>query len=76
MYYVGTIAYMAMIGTFVYFTYASYLGSIQQAFIALDPSSGDCSSVPIAITNTYLADDNGNWVGTPHFTYSLAPYSL
>jgi hypothetical protein len=76
MYYVGTISYMAMIGTFVYFTYQSYIGSIEQAFIALDPSSGDCSSVPIAITQTYLGDSNGNWVGTPQFTYSLAPYSL
>lgn len=76
MYYVGTVAYMAMIATFVYFTYQSYLSSVQQAFIALDPSSGDCTSVSIAISDTYLADTRGNWVGTPHFTYSLASYSL
>lgn len=67
---------MAMIATFIYFTYQSYLSSVQQAFIALDPSSGDCSSVPIAISNTYLADNRGNWIGTPQFTYSLASYSL
>eukprot|EP01033_Poteriospumella_lacustris_P007220 gene7220-5196_t len=76
MYYAGTVAYMVMIATFVYFTFQSYLSSVQQAFIALDPSSGDCTSVSIAISNTYLADTRGNWVGTPHFTYSLASYSL
>lgn len=76
MYYFGTVAYIAMISLFVYFTYSSYNNAISQAFIALDETSGTCNTVPIAVTGSYLADSEGNWVGSPEFSYSQAKYDI
>lgn len=76
MYYFGTVAYMAMIAIFIYFVDTSYRSSVKQAFIALDPSSGDCSPVPISITQTFLADNTGDWIGTPDFDFSDGLYSI
>ncbi len=76
MYTFGTFAYITAIAIFVYFTVINYENSVNQAFISIDFSSGTCNSVPIAVSGTFLADDKGNWVGTPDFVYSSAIYSL
>jgi hypothetical protein len=76
MYTFGAFAYMVAIAIFVYFVVQNYNISLNQAFISLDSSSGICESVPISITGTFLADNQGNWIGSPEFTYSSALYSL
>lgn len=73
----GFIAYLAAIGVFTYFTYTSYQDAISSAYISLqDGSGGTCNSVPIAVSGSYLADEYGNWVGSPDFQYSSALYSI
>jgi hypothetical protein len=76
MYYFGTVAYVATIALFVYFTNTSYQSAISQPFIAITVNAGDCQTVPIAVTNSFMADDQGNWIGSPDFVYSFAPYSI
>jgi TRAP-type C4-dicarboxylate transport system permease small subunit len=76
MYYFGAIAYLVMLTYFCYFAYTSYMGAISQAYISLDGSSGDCSNVEITVSGTYLADNRGNWVGSPQFVYANALYSM
>ena len=76
MYYFGTVAYMAAIALFVYFTYTSYNANRNTAFISLSTDDGECNEVAISVTGSYLADDNGNWVGTEDFVYSDSPYQL
>jgi len=60
---------------FIYFVYINYQANANQAYISLSQDSG-CDSVPIAINGNYLADRNGNWVGTPDFAESQAVYSF
>lgn len=72
----GFAAHVVAITIFIYFLYASYTDAINQAFISLTNDSGDCSTVPIAIYNTYLADTDGNWVGTPEYLESDAVYKI
>ena len=54
MYIFGTVAYAFALATFIYFVYTSFNAARSQAFIALDQSSGDCNTVPIAITGVML----------------------
>eukprot|EP01039_Chlorochromonas_danica_P004934 gene4934-5417_t len=72
----GAGAYMLLLGVFIYFLYQNYMNSISKAFVSLNSSDGDCNEVPIAVTGTYLADINGNWINTPQFNYYLAAYSF
>lgn len=69
-------AYMLFLGVFAFFLYTSYTNSVEQAFVALDKSSGDCHEVPIAVSGTFLADRQGNWVNTPAFSYFQAAYAF
>ena len=62
---------------FIFFTYQNYESTINQAFIALSTQDGsDCESVPISITNSFYADNNGNWRGTANYSDSKAIYEL
>lgn len=65
-----------MFAYFAYFTYTSYEGAISQAYISLQDTNGQCNPVEITVTGTYLADKQGNWIGSPAFSYSDAQYSL
>jgi hypothetical protein len=47
-----------------------------QAFISLDASSGNCDTVPITITDSFLADGKGNWEGEHAFSYFEAPFQF
>jgi hypothetical protein len=76
MYYAGTLAYLSAAALFAYFVSTSYLDAVSQAYIATDLSSGECQSVPISTTASYLADLNGNWAGSNDFDYSLALYDV
>jgi hypothetical protein len=77
MYYFGTVAHLIAITMFVIFTYTNYQSTIDQAFIALSTQDGsDCQSVPISITNTFYADNVGNWKGTANYSDSKALYEL
>lgn len=77
MYYYGFVAHILAISMFIYFTWENYESQVTQPFIVLSESDGSrCETVPIAITDTYLADSGGNWVGFPDFVYSQSLYSL
>lgn len=76
LYLFGIIAYIAALSSFVYFFHSNYVETIQQAFVSLDPSSGDCRSVSIPVTGKYLADQEGNWIGTKQFSYFDASHRL
>lgn len=69
-------SYMLFFAVFAFFLYTSYTNSVDQAFVALDKSSGDCHEVPIAVSGTFLADRQGNWVNTPAFSYFEAAYAF
>jgi hypothetical protein len=75
-YSVGSLCYAVVLAIFIYFTYTNYVSQMEQAFISLDTGSGDCSSVPISITTTYLADKHGHWEGTADFVYYKSIYSF
>jgi hypothetical protein len=75
-YLVGSISYAIVVAIFIYFTYTNYVDEMVQAFISLDPTSGQCTSVPISISTTYLADQDGNWEGSANFVYYKSLYSF
>jgi hypothetical protein len=75
-YVVGSVCYAVVLAIFIYFTYTNYVSQMEQAFISLDPGSGTCSSVPISISTTYLADKHGHWEGTEDFVYYKSMYSF
>ena len=76
LYFFGAVAHAMAIGMFIYFVYINYTAAKDQAFISLSRSEGSCETVPISITGEYLADNNGNWIGTPDFVESNALYSI
>eukprot|EP01031_Cornospumella_fuschlensis_P042177 gene42177-51502_t len=76
MYYGGFVAYLSAFALFAYFVGTSYLAAMEQSYIATDKNSGQCESVSIAVTGSYLADKQGNWIGSPDFLYSGAKYDL
>ncbi len=76
LYYFGIVSYAVMIAYFVYFVYSSYLDAIGQAYIALDEGNGDCSTVAISVTGSYIADAQGWWIGSPEFQYSSGKYYI
>ena len=43
-----------------YFIGSTYVSTANTQFISLDPSAGSCTTVPVAITNTFTLDSNGN----------------
>lgn len=72
----GAVAYLIFYAVFAFFFYTNYIDAIRKAFISLTPDAGDCSTVPIAISGSFLADSKGNWIGTSRFQYYLAPYNF
>lgn len=75
MYYFGTVAYIATIVMFIYFTKTSYDDAVNQPYISIETGGGaSCSSVPISVTGAYMADSKGNWVGTTNFVYSQGEF--
>ncbi len=54
----------------------NYQSSIDDEYISLDSGNGICETVPIPVTGSYYADDNGNWVGTADFLYYQSPYAF
>ena len=75
-YYFGIFSYVTMAAVFIYFIYTSYINSVSQAYIALEDDGGNCNDVSIAVTGSYLADAEGNWIGSPSFDYSIAKYDI
>ncbi len=76
MYTFGTLAYCCSIGLFFYFVSTSYTSALNQPFISISDNAGNCHTVPIAVTDSYMADSNGNWIGSPNFEYSESPYEV
>lgn len=76
LYFFGTVAYLFSFIMFAYFFYENYKSSLDQAFISLQSSAGDCSTVPIKIQGTYLADTKGYWNSEPEFQQVKAQYAL
>jgi len=71
----GTVAYLLSLFFFLGFLIQNYYSNINAAYMSLD-SSGNCKTIPIAVSNSYLADTRGNWIGTPQFSYYHAKYVL
>jgi hypothetical protein len=76
MYLFGTVAYILSIGLFLYFVSTSYQSSLHAAFIAITVDAGDCHTVPVSVTNSFMADNEGNWIGAPQFVYALSPNEI
>lgn len=76
MYAFGLLSLLAMIICFLYYMYTVYQRSINQKFISLSSSSGDCVVVTKSVTGTFLGDSYGNWIGEDGFSYSQAKYEL
>ena len=44
-----------------YFIGSTYVSTANTQFISLDSSAGACTTVPVAITNTFTLDSNGTY---------------
>ena len=52
---------------FVYFCYQSYQSQINAVFLALDKSSGQCTTVSKSVTGVFYASDTGYWSGSENY---------
>ena len=57
-----------------YFIGSTYVTTANTQFISLDPSAGACTTVPVAITNTFTLDSNGTTF--PHSSPIPTPLDL
>jgi hypothetical protein len=55
---------------------AGYFSGIEQDYVAVDKSGGECDTVPKAVTGTYLLSDDGYWEGSQSFLYSHSLIAL
>lgn len=76
MYISGCFVYSSVIAIFLYFLVSSYTATVNKPFISIDTNSGSCSSIPIPITGSFLADWFGNWGGSREFRFTTAIYRL
>ena len=72
----GIILRCFFIVAYAYFIATTYISQRDITFISLDPTSGICVSVPIAITNTYTVDVHGNWDGSLSYNPTQGMYSV
>lgn len=63
-------------GIFAWLVYAGYRKIRAQVFLSLNShdEEGDCDGVPLEVSGSFLADDQGNWEGDKDFVYSKAIY--
>ena len=76
MYLFGAFGELFSLGVFCYFLWSVYEQGVQQYFISITPSSGQCSEIPKAVSGSYTADENGNWAGSPNFDPSKGIYEI
>ena len=76
MYLFGAFGELFSLAVFGYFLYSVYKEGIQQKFISITPSSGNCNEIPKAVSGSYTADENGNWAGSPNFDPSEGIYVI
>jgi hypothetical protein len=76
LYFFGTVAYFISFGMLAYFFYVNYENAKNQAFISLESDAGQCNTVPITVTDTFLADNTGKWIGEEGFSATNAIYIL
>lgn len=72
----GIILRCFFIVAYAYFIATTYISQRDITFISLDPTSGICVNVPIAITNTYTMDLHGNWDGSLSYNPTQGMYSV
>merc|ERR1711871_379917 len=60
------------------FVYAVYEGAMNasKTFISLDEESGNCETVPKALSGKYLMDTEGHWSGSDNFLHERAIYEI
>ena len=61
---------------FTYFMYSVYEQGVQQQFISITPSSGNCNEIPKSVSGSYIADENGSWAGSSNFDPSEGIYVI
>ena len=61
---------------YLYFIISTYYSQANVTFISTDPTSGICYRPPVAITNTFTFDVNGNWDVALAFNPTLGMYSV
>ena len=59
----GFIAYVTLGVLFLYSLVTGYIDALEEKFMSLDSESGNCTTVPIALTDSFVMDKNGNWEG-------------
>lgn len=75
-YLLGTLGYMLLMAFFLYFLIDGYVKTKNARFMSLDPNSGDCTEVPVSITQNVYADYEGVWNGDNSFRAQDAIYQL
>lgn len=75
-YFFGSIAYILSLSILFGFLIWGYRQATHRTFISLHKSDGICDEIPVSVTGTYRADDNGNWEGSTEFRAPIAPYYL
>lgn len=76
MYFTGFIAQVMATLLFLYFVKTVYDSNINQSFMALDPSVGNCNEVVKSVTATVSADSDGVWDSIPTFSYPKQMYEM
>ena len=75
MWLIGAVAYLVVIVIFVYAVYEGAMNA-SKTFISLDEESGNCETVPKALSGKYLMDTEGHWSGSDNFLHERAIYEI
>ena len=59
----GFAAYVTLGVLFLYSLVTGYIDALEEKFMSLDSDSGNCTTVPVALTNSFVMDKIGNWEG-------------
>ena len=72
----GAFFIMLSLALYGYFIGSTYTTTANTQFIALDLASGNCKTVPVAVTGKFTLDSNGYWSGETLFNPSQGMYHL
>lgn len=65
----GLVAFLAQLGSFLYFLESSYTAKLASEFLSLDSTAGVCEPVTISETEVYHVDKFGTWDQATTFKY-------
>jgi hypothetical protein len=70
------LTYVIFIGCYIGFFAWAFVDGLNQTFISLDSTAGNCNTVSKPLTGTYLASNAGAWQGDARFEFSDAVYQF